>query len=115
MKYTIVKLKRWYKGNITCKGVGNMTYTFSTKHFIEFDGKLVYKPNFNPYDYELLELIMEAERNIGALARLGLKNHPLKPTILRNSIVRTAHFTTKIEQNKLEYNEVEHFYKNYKT
>lgn len=57
---------------------------------------------------------MEAERNIGALARLGLKNHPLKPTILRNSMVRTAHFTTKIEQNKLEYKEVEQLYQNYK-
>ncbi|MBO0603402.1 Fic family protein [Sporosarcina sp. E16_3] len=91
-----------------------MTYTFSEKHFINEDGRLVYKPNLNLYDYELLELIMEAERNIGALARLGLKNHPLKPTILRNSMVRTAHFTTKIEQNKLEYKEVEKLYSNYK-
>lgn len=76
--------------------------------------KWVFKPNLNPNDYALLELIMEAERNIGALARLGLKNHPLKPTILRNSIVRTAHFTTKIEQNKLEYKEVEKLYVTYK-
>lgn len=89
-------------------------YNFSGAHFIDEQGKLVYKPNINPHDYELLELIMEAERNIGALARLGLKNHPLKPTILRNSIVRTAHFTTKIEQNKLEYKEVEQLYQHYK-
>ncbi|MFZ3579179.1 Fic family protein, partial [Virgibacillus sp. DJP39] len=91
-----------------------MSYKFSNEHFTEEQGKLVYNPNFNPHDYELLELIMEAERNIGALARLGLKNHPLKPTILRNSMVRTAHFTTKIEQNKLEYKEVEQLYQNYK-
>ncbi|UOR11329.1 Fic family protein [Halobacillus amylolyticus] len=92
-----------------------MTYNFSREHFAEEQGNLVYKPNFNPHDYELMELVMEAERNIGALARLGLKNHPLKPTILRNSMVRTAHFTTKIEQNKLEYKEVEQLYQNYKT
>lgn len=91
-----------------------MTYNFSGVHFMDEQGKLVYKPIFNPHDYELLELIMEAERNIGALARLGLKNHPLKPTILRNSMVRTAHFTTKIEQNKLEYKDVEQLYQNYK-
>jgi Fic family protein len=92
-----------------------MTYYFSGEHFIEDNGKIVYKPNFDTHDYELWELIMEAERNIGALARLGLKNHPLKPTILRNSMVRTAHFTTKIEQNKLEYREVEQLYQNYKS
>lgn len=91
-----------------------MTYFFSNKHFTTEQGRLVYKPIFDIHDYDLLELIMEAERNIGALARLGLKNHPLKPTILRNSIVRTAHFTTKIEQNKLEYKEVEQLYQNYK-
>lgn len=91
-----------------------MTYNFSSQHFNEGKGSLVYEPNFNPHDYQLMELIMEAERNIGALARLGLKNHPLKPTILRNSMVRTAHFTTKIEQNKLEYKEVEQLYENYK-
>jgi hypothetical protein len=77
-----------------------MTYTFSNEHyFFNDDGVLVYTPNFNPFDYDIQQLILEAERNIGALARLGLKNHPLKPTILRNSMVRTAHFTTKIEQN----------------
>lgn len=91
-----------------------MTYYSSEEHFTDIEGKIIYKPNFNPHDYQLTELIFEAERNIGALARLGLKNHPLKPTILRNSIVRTAHFTTKIEQNKLEYKEVEQLYENYK-
>lgn len=94
--------------------MNKMTYTFSNEHYIYEEEKLVYKPKFNPHDYELMELIMEAERNIGALARLGLKNHPLKPTILRNSMVRTAHFTTKIEQNKLEYKDVEKLYRNYK-
>lgn len=91
-----------------------MTYLFSYEHFDTTDGCLFYKPNFNPYDYDIQQLILEAERNIGALARLGLKSHPLKPTILRNSLVRTAHFTTKIEQNKLEYKEVEQLYQDYK-
>ncbi|MFC5700716.1 Fic family protein [Cohnella faecalis] len=91
-----------------------MTYFFAYEHFDTTEGRLIYKPNLNPYDYEIQQLILEAERNIGALARLGLKNHPLKPTILRNSLVRTAHFTTKIEQNKLEYKEVEQLYQNYK-
>ncbi|WP_261304046.1 Fic family protein [Paenibacillus andongensis] len=45
---------------------------------------------------------------------MGLKSHPLKPNILRNSLVKTAHFTTKIEQNKLEYKEVEKLYQDYK-
>ncbi|NOU84275.1 Fic family protein [Paenibacillus sp. LMG 31460] len=80
-----------------------------------YDGnRLVYRPNFNPFDYEIQQLILEAERNIGALARLGLKSHPLKPNILRKSLVKTAHFTTKIEQNKLEYKEVEKLYQDYK-
>lgn len=92
-----------------------MTYTFSEEHFVRENGRLIFSPKLQPYDYEILELVMEAERNIGALARLGLKNHPLKPTILRNSMVRTAHFTTKIEQNVLEYKEVEKLYANYKT
>jgi Fic family protein len=91
-----------------------MTYTFSSEHFKYEGERLVYRPNVNPFDYEIQQLILEAERNIGALARLGLKSHPLKPTILRNSLVRTAHFTTKIEQNKLEYKEVEQLYLNYK-
>ncbi|MBD0383261.1 Fic family protein [Paenibacillus sedimenti] len=91
-----------------------MTYTFSSEHFKYEGERLVFRPNFNPFDYEIQQLILEAERNIGALARLGLKNHPLKPTILRNSMVKTAHFTTKIEQNKLEYKEVEQLYQNYK-
>lgn len=84
------------------------------EHFDTTEGRLVYKPDLNPYDYEIQQLILEAERNIGALARLGLKSHPLKPSILRNSLVRTAHFTTKIEQNKLEFKEVEQLYQNYK-
>lgn len=91
-----------------------MSYLFAYEHFNAIEGRLVFKPNLNPFDYEILQLILEAERNIGALARSGLKNHPLKPTILRNSIVRTAHFTTKIEQNKLEYKEVEQLYQSYK-
>jgi Fic family protein len=91
-----------------------MTYTFSEIYFKEEDSKLIFQPNINPFDYDIQQSILEAERNIGALARLGLKSHPLKPTILRNSIVRTAHFTTKIEQNKLEYKEVEELYQNYK-
>jgi Fic family protein len=91
-----------------------MTYTFSNKHYVVENGLIQYSPSFNPYDYDIQQLILEAERNIGALARLGLKNHPLKPTILRNSIVRTAHFTTKIEQNKLKYKEVEDLFQNYK-
>lgn len=91
-----------------------MTYKFDYAHFDTSENRLIYKPNFNPYDYEIQQLILEAERNIGALARLGLKGHPLKPTILRNSLVRTAHFTTKIEQNKLEFKEVEQLYQNYK-
>ncbi len=92
-----------------------MTYTFSNEHYtLNDDGVLVYTPNFNPFDYDIQQLILEAERNIGALARLGLKNHPLKPTILRNSMVRTAHFTTKIEQNKLKYKEVDELFQNYK-
>jgi Fic family protein len=91
-----------------------VAYIFSSEHF-EYEGeRLVYRPNVNPFDYEIQQLILEAERNIGALARLGLKSHPLKPTILRNSLVKTAHFTTKIEQNKLEYKEVEQVYQNYK-
>ncbi|WP_246358817.1 Fic family protein [Paenibacillus phytorum] len=92
-----------------------MTYTFSSEHFMYDGNRLVYRPNFNPFDYEIQQLILEAERNIGALARLGLKSHPLKPNILRNSLVKTAHFTTKIEQNKLEYKEVEKLYQDYKT
>ncbi|TXK76704.1 Fic family protein [Paenibacillus sp. N3.4] len=91
-----------------------MTYTFSSEHFKYEEDRLVYRPNVNPFDYDIQQLILEAERNIGALARLGLKSHPLKPTILRNSLVRTAHFTTKIEQNKLEYKEVEQLYQHYK-
>ncbi|MDR6554695.1 Fic family protein [Paenibacillus qinlingensis] len=91
-----------------------MTYTFSSEHFVYEGDRLVYRPHFNPFDYEIQQLILEAERNIGALARLGLKSHPLKPTILRNSLVRTAHFTTKIEQNKLKYKEVEQVYQTYK-
>lgn len=91
-----------------------MTYVFAYEHFSNTEGRLVFKPNLNPYDYEIQQLILEAERNIGALARLGLKSHPLKPTILRNSLVRTAHFTTKIEQNKLEFKEVEQLYQHYK-
>nr|WP_235991860.1 Fic family protein [Metabacillus schmidteae] len=87
---------------------------FSNEHYKFENEAIVYTPNFNPFDYEIQQLILEAERNIGALARLGLKNHPLKPTILRNSMVRTAHFTTKIEQNKLEYKEVEELFKDYK-
>jgi Fic family protein len=91
-----------------------MTYLFAYEHFDTTEGRLVYAPNLNLYDYEIQQLILEAERNIGALSRLGLKSHPLKPTILRSSLVRTAHFTTKIEQNKLEYKEVEQLYQNYK-
>lgn len=91
-----------------------MTYIFSNEHFAEKDNKLIFNPKFNPFDYDIQQLILEAERNIGALARLGLKSHPLKPTILRNSIVRTAHFTTKIEQNKLKYKDVESLYQDYK-
>ncbi|MGR6010398.1 hypothetical protein ACT7CZ_31435 [Bacillus cereus] len=91
-----------------------MTYIFSNEHFAEEGSKLIFNPKFNPFDYDIQQLILEAERNIGALARLGLKSHPLKPTILRNSIVRTAHFTTKIEQNKLEYKDVESLYQDYK-
>jgi len=91
-----------------------MTYGFTYEHFDATEERLVYKPNLNPYDYDIQQLILEAERNIGALARLGLKGHPLKPTILRNSLVTTAHFTTKIEQNKLEYKEVEQLYQSYK-
>ncbi|MFK7693035.1 Fic family protein [Paenibacillus sp. HJGM_3] len=91
-----------------------MTYTFAYEHFDMIEDRLVFNPNLNPYEYEIQQLILEAERNIGALARLGLKSHPLKPTILRNSLVRTAHFTTKIEQNKLELKEVEQLYQHYK-
>ncbi|WP_019413248.1 Fic family protein [Paenisporosarcina sp. TG20] len=91
-----------------------MTYIFSNTHLQEVEGKTVFVPQFNPYDYEIQQHILEAERNIGALARLGLKSHPLKPTILRNSMVRTAHFTTKIEQNKLKLKEVEQLFQNYK-
>ncbi|WP_155837166.1 Fic family protein [Aneurinibacillus terranovensis] len=89
-------------------------YIFKGKHFEERAGKLVFIPNVNYQDYEIMQAIFEAERNIGALARLGLKDHPLKPTILRNSMVRTAHFTTKIEQNKLGYKEVQYLYEGYK-
>ncbi len=92
-----------------------MTYVFSGEHFLENDdGSIHFRPNQDVYDYEILQGIFEAERNIGALARLGLKDHPLKPNILRNSMVRTAHFTTKIEQNKLELSEVEQLYRVYK-
>ncbi|WP_025689440.1 Fic family protein [Paenibacillus zanthoxyli] len=91
-----------------------MTYSFNYEHFDIVENRLVFHPNLNPFDYEINQLILEAERNIGALARLGLKSHPLKPTILRNSLVRTAHFTTKIEQNKLEFKEVEQLYQDYK-
>jgi Fic family protein len=92
-----------------------MTYIFEEMHYHKNDGgSIQFQPNLNVYDHEILQGIFEAERNIGALARLGLKNHPLKPTILRNSMVRTAHFTTKIEQNKLELNEVEELYRAYK-
>lgn len=91
-----------------------MTYIFLYEHFETTAGRLVFKPKLNLFDYEIQQLILEAERNIGALARLGLKSHPLKPTILRNSLVKTAHFTTKIEQNKLNLKEVEQLYQNYK-
>jgi len=91
-----------------------MTYFLKYEHFDTSEDRLVFKPNINPFDYEIQQLILEAERNIGALARLGLKSHPLTPTILRNSLVRTAHFTTKIEQNKLEFKEVAQVYQNYK-
>lgn len=91
-----------------------MTYAFAYEHFNTQGDRLVFHPNLNPFDYDIHQLILEAERNIGALARLGLKSHPLKPTILRNSLVRTAHFTTKIEQNKLEFKEVEQLYQSYK-
>ncbi|MCG7378153.1 Fic family protein [Paenibacillus sp. ACRSA] len=91
-----------------------MTYIFAYEHFNTSEGKLIFNPNINPYDYDIQQLILEAERNIGALARLGLKSHPLTPTILRNSLVRTAHFTTKIEQNKLEFREVLQLYQSYK-
>lgn len=91
-----------------------MTYIFCGEHFEQQGDTCVFSPKFNPFDYDIQQLILEAERNIGALARLGLKSHPLKPTILRNSIVRTAHFTTKIEQNKLKFKEVEILYQNYK-
>ncbi|MUT64869.1 Fic family protein [Paenibacillus sp. NEAU-GSW1] len=91
-----------------------MTYIFAYEHFDTSEDRLVFHPNINPFDYEIQQLILEAERNIGALARLGLKSHPLTPTILRNSMVRTAHFTTKIEQNKLEFKEVVQLYQNYK-
>lgn len=91
-----------------------MTYSFAYEHFDNSEDRLVFQPNINPFDYDILQLILEAERNIGALARLGLKSHPLKPTILRNSLVRTAHFTTKIEQNKLELKEVVQLYQHYK-
>jgi len=88
-------------------------YVFEKKYFKELGGNLIFDPNLNFNDYDIMQRILEAERNIGALARLGLKDHPLKPTILRNSIIRTAHFTTKIEQNKLEYREVENLYNQY--
>ncbi|MEK3901048.1 hypothetical protein [Paenibacillus sp. FSL R7-0179] len=91
-----------------------MTYVFAYKHFDNAKDRLVYQPKINPFDYEIQQLILEAERNIGALARLGLKSHPLTSTILINSLVKTAHFTTKIEQNKLEFKEVEQLYQNYK-
>ncbi|TKH18969.1 Fic family protein [Bacillus wiedmannii] len=91
-----------------------MTYIFCEEHFQKTENTLMFLPQFNPFDYDIQQLILEAERNIGALARLGLKSHPLKPTILRNSIVRTAHFTTKIEQNKLKFKEVEILYQQYK-
>ncbi|MNH96332.1 Fic/DOC family protein [compost metagenome] len=91
-----------------------MTYIFAYEHFETVEDRLVFHPNINPFDYDINQLILEAERNIGALARLGLKSHPLTPTILRNSLVKTAHFTTKIEQNKLEFKEVEQLYQSYK-
>lgn len=91
-----------------------MTYLFAYEHFNTTGGHLIFKPKLYPLDYEIQQLILEAERNIGALARLGLKNHPLKPAVLRNSLVKTAHFTTKIEQNKLEFKEVEQLYQSYK-
>lgn len=91
-----------------------MTYFFAYEHFDSQGDTLVFHPNLNHFDYDIQQLILEAERNIGALARLGLKSHPLKPTILRNSLIRTAHFTTKIEQNKLEFKEVEQLYQNFK-
>jgi Fic family protein len=91
-----------------------MPYIFAYEHFDTLEDRLVFQPKINPFDYEIHQLILEAERNIGALARLGLKSHPLTPTILRHSLVRTAHFTTKIEQNKLEFKEVEQLYQNYK-
>lgn len=89
-------------------------YTFCAEHFTEENGRIIFKPQIDLNHYEINQSIYEAERNIGALARLGLKNHPLKPTILRNSIVRTAHFTTKIEQNKLDYKEVEELFEHFK-
>lgn len=88
-------------------------YDFSEKHFVEIDGVLRFVPNIE-INYEIMQLIFEAERNIGALARLGLKNHPLKPNILRNSLIRTAHFTTKIEKNILKYEDVESLYDEHK-
>lgn len=91
-----------------------MSYVFSGQHFENSEsGTPHFKPNLNYYDHDILQGIYEAERNIGALARLGLKDHPLKPTISRNSMVRTAHFTTKIEQNKLELTEVEELFRTY--
>lgn len=89
-------------------------YSFSGEHFITSGDKIIFQPQIDLHDYEVCQAIYEAERNIGALARLGLKNHPLRPTILRNSIVRTAHFTTKIEQNKLDFKEVEALFDEYK-
>lgn len=91
-----------------------MSYKFKGLHFMmQENGGCQFQPNLNYFDHEILQGIFEAERNIGALARLGLKDHPLTPTILRNSMVRTAHFTTKIEQNKLGLQEVEELFRAY--
>jgi len=48
-----------------------MTYFFKYEHFDTLEDRLVFKPNINPFDYEVQQLILEAERIIGALARLG--------------------------------------------
>lgn len=93
---------------------GVIMYRFQEEHFKYIGDKLIFEPCLNFNDYEIMQGLFEAERNIGALARLGLKDHPLKLTILRNSIIKTAHFTTKIERNKLEYKEVEDLYNQYR-
>ncbi|MGM9924729.1 MAG: hypothetical protein ACI35R_10830 [Bacillus sp. (in: firmicutes)] len=83
-----------------------MTYTFLEKHFRYIDGSLVFEPIFDANDYEIQQLVLEAERNIGALVRLGLKNNPLKANILKDATIRAVHFTTKMEKNQLTLKEV---------